>query len=101
MGGEPSPLSDPEAPGFALLQRSLAQVAPEAIVTPYLTVGATDARAYVDLSDQVFRFGAIRLKSEDLDRLHGVDERIAEVDYARQIRLYAQLIRNAQPGAPE
>lgn len=95
MGGEPSPLSDPEKPGFRLLQRSLAQVAPEVIVTPYLTVGATDARAYVGLSDQVFRFGAIRLKPEDLDRLHGVDERIAIADYARQIRLYAQLIRAA------
>ncbi|MGK0358040.1 MAG: carboxypeptidase PM20D1 [Bradymonadia bacterium] len=96
MGGEPSPLSDPSKPGFKLLQKSLAQVVPDAIVTPYLTVGATDARAYVGLSDQVLRFGAVRLKSEDLGRLHGVDERIAEADYAQQIRLYAQLMRNAQ-----
>lgn len=97
MGGEPSPLSDPNKPGFKLLHKSIAQVAPKTIVTPYLTVGATDARAYVGLSDQVLRFGAVRLESEDLGRLHGVDERIAEADYAQQIRLYAQLIRNAQP----
>lgn len=95
MGGEPSPLSDPDKSGFALLQTALAKVAPEVIVTPYLTVGATDARAYVGLSDQVLRFGAIRLKPEDLGRLHGVDERIAIADYTRQIRLYAQLIRDA------
>jgi carboxypeptidase PM20D1 len=64
-------------------------------VAPYLVLGATDARHYRDLSENVYRFLPITLTSEDLARMHGTDERISVSDYEKAIRFYRQLILNA------
>ncbi len=90
----PSPVSDPESPAFARLQKTIAQVSPDAVVVPFLTVGAMDARHYVGLSPNVYRFFPLRLDSAGLERIHGTDERIAEDNYLEMVRFYAQLIRN-------
>jgi carboxypeptidase PM20D1 len=94
-GSEPSPVSSPEAPAFALVQRAVRQVLPEAVVAPSLVVGATDARHYQALSPNVYRFMPVLVGREDLARFHGKDERISLEDYARCVRFYRQLFRNA------
>lgn len=52
----------------------------------------TDARYYADLSRNVFRFLPIRFTSRDLERLHGIDERIGIREYEGAIRTYRQLL---------
>jgi carboxypeptidase PM20D1 len=61
-------------------------------VAPYLVVVVTDARYYSDLTSNTFRFLPIRLTSEDLKRMHGIDERLAVLQYETAIRVYRQLI---------
>jgi carboxypeptidase PM20D1 len=95
VGGEPSPASDPEAPAFALVQRTVRQVMPEAVVAPSLVLGATDARHYTGLTPNVYRFVPVLVGREDLPRFHGTNERISLQDYVRCVRFYRQLIRNA------
>lgn len=90
---EPSPISDPDGPGFAWLQKTAAEVLPDALVVPYLMLGVTDARAYTGLSDQIFRFQAVRFDDADLQRLHGVDERISEARFAEQIRFSIRVLQ--------
>ena len=58
-------------------------------------LGATDARHYIRVSRNVYRFAPARLRSEDLQRVHGKDERIAVAVFADAVRFYAQLIVNA------
>lgn len=94
---EPSSISDPSAPPFHVLQRTIRQIVPAAIVAPGLLVGATDSRHYAPLTPNVFRFLPIILRADDAKRYHGMDERISVEDYERCVRFYAQLIRNAQP----
>lgn len=94
---EATPASNIDAPAFALIHRSLKQVAPDALVAPALLVATTDSRHYAGLSRNIYRFVPITLKPEDAQRYHGVDERIAIVDYERCIRFYAQLLKNSQP----
>jgi carboxypeptidase PM20D1 len=94
MGTDPSPVSPSSAEPFALLHRTVRQVVPDAVVAPYLVLGATDARHYGGLSDHVFRFLPLRLTQQDLRRMHGTDERIGVRDHARAIVFYRQLIRN-------
>ena len=91
---EPSHESDPVAPGFQLIQRSLAQTFPETIVAPNLLSGDTDTIHYRRLSRNVYRFIPIRLKAEDLARFHGTNERVGVTSYAEAIRFYVQLLRN-------
>lgn len=93
---EPSAVSRTDVPGFTLIQSSLKQVAPQALVAPALLVATTDSRHYAGLSPNIYRFLPIRLKPDDAQRYHGVDERISVEDYERCIKFYAQLIKNSQ-----
>ncbi len=92
---EPSPVSSEEGPGFVLLQKTISQTSPEAIVAPYLVFGATDSRHYNDIADGVYRFTPWEGTTDDLSRAHGTDERISVENFARMIQFYALLVSNA------
>ncbi|MDP6538781.1 MAG: M20 family peptidase [Planctomycetota bacterium] len=94
-GAEPSPVSPTDGEGFAWLERTIRQVFPDAIVAPSLVTGATDARHYTGCSEAVYRFLPLRLRPDDLPRIHGAAERLALAAYLDMVRFYAQLIRNA------
>jgi carboxypeptidase PM20D1 len=94
---EPSALSDTNGASFNLLQKTVRQTMPQAVVAPALLVGGTDSRHYAQVSKNIYRFLPTSLGPDDAKRYHGIDERISLEDYDRVIRFYAQLIRNAQP----
>jgi carboxypeptidase PM20D1 len=95
FSAEPSAVSSTQSASFRTLERTIRSVAADAIVAPYLVVVVTDSRYYSPLSGNVFRFLPLRLTSRDLDRMHGIDERIAIREYERAIRIYRQLMRDA------
>jgi carboxypeptidase PM20D1 len=95
---EPSFESDTRSSEFGLIQRTLAETFPNALVAPNLLAGGTDTKHYVRLSRNIFRFMPIRVKSEDLARIHGTDERIGIENYGEMVRFYAQLLRNGGRG---
>jgi carboxypeptidase PM20D1 len=72
---------------------------PGTIVAPGLMLGATDARHFEPLSQQVLRFSPVRAKPEDLSRFHGTNERIALANLAEMIRFYHRLLQTSA-GAP-
>ncbi|CAN5723608.1 M20 family peptidase [soil metagenome] len=90
---EPSPISPVDAAGYRTIERTIRQLVPGAIVTPYLVLGATDARHFSGLSGNIYRFLPIRMNSDDLERMHGTDERVAVDDYEQAIRFYILLVR--------
>ena len=92
FSAEPSLVSGVESESFKSLERAIRGVAPDAIVAPYLVVVVTDARYYSGLTRNVFRFLPLRLTSRDLERMHGIDERIGVREYEEAIRIYRQLI---------
>jgi carboxypeptidase PM20D1 len=98
FSSEPSAVSRTDGEPYRVLERSIRQAAPDAVVAPYLVVGGTDARHYHALSDAVYRFLPVRMTAEDLDRMHGTDERISVRDYEAGIRFYRQLLLNATGG---
>jgi carboxypeptidase PM20D1 len=89
---EPSEVSNSKTPSFRTLERAIRSVTPDAIVAPYLVVVVTDARYYTDLTTNIYRFLPLRLTSDDLKRMHGIDERIAIDNYENAIRIYRQLV---------
>jgi len=91
---EPSPVSDVDSESFENLSRTIRQVFPGTIVTPYLVMGGTDSRHYVGVSQNVYRFGGTKLGSDDMGRVHGTDERIGVDAYANLVRFFIQLYRN-------
>jgi carboxypeptidase PM20D1 len=90
----PSPVSPTDSDGFRLVERTIRQLYPEAVVAPYLLPGGTDSRHFEGLTPNVYRFGAIRVDASDLRRAHGTDERVAVDVLARMVSFYMQLLMN-------
>ncbi len=95
---DPSPVSSADTASFHALRDAVFQALDreDLVVAPYLTVGATDARHYAGLSQQVYRFLPIALDPEELKGMHGLNERISAKNYLNMIRFYRQLLRNAE-----
>ena len=66
------------------------------IVVPGLMLGGTDSRSYTKLSKNLYRFSPFVYRHEDLNRLHGDNERIRPSDLQRGLNFYFHLIVNNQ-----
>ncbi|MFN4144391.1 MAG: M20 family peptidase, partial [Runella sp.] len=91
---EPSFVSDTASLGFRVLHRTIKSCFPEAIVAPYLVVGATDSRYFRRVSSNIYRFMPVLMNEDDLKRPHGTNERIATEDFKNVVRFYVNLIQN-------
>lgn len=90
-----SSVSSPEAPAFALIERTVREVFPDAMVAPGLMLAGSDARHFQPVADNAYRFMPIRFKSEDLARVHGTDERISAAQLADMVRFYHRLLQQS------
>jgi carboxypeptidase PM20D1 len=95
---EPSTISSTKSESFLVLQRTIAEVFPEAIVVPGLCLAATDSHHFQAIAADTYRFLPIRVSADDLERIHGVDERIAVKSYSEMIGFFAHLIKNLSAG---
>lgn len=96
-GRASSPVSGTDNAAFAALHRTIKSVFPQALVAPYVVVGATDARAYASLCPQAtYRFMPVLMDQAAIESLHGTNERLRPAAYQELIRFYAALIKNMQ-----
>jgi len=89
---EPVAVSSTESAGYRAISTAVRQTFPEAAVAPSLVIAATDSHHYVDVATDLYRFLPVHMVPQDLDRLHGVNERIGVHQYGRMIDFYAQLL---------
>lgn len=92
---DPSDISSTESFGFQLLHQTIAEIYPEALVSPYLMVGATDSRHFRGVSPDAYRFSPILITSSNIKSFHGINERLAVSEFEQSVRFYVQLIQNA------
>lgn len=97
---DPTGVSPTSAPSYQLLNRTLRSLYPDTIVTPALFVAGSDSHHFTGLTDNIYRFAPIRVKPQDLRRLHGTDERLAIANLGELVRFYHQLLRNVNAPAP-
>ena len=90
-----SPVSNADSKAFKAIKTSVQQICQDCIIAPSLVIAATDASKYADVADDIYRYLPVQLKSEDLKRIHGSNERISKENYALCIQFYYQLIKNA------
>ena len=53
----------------------------------------SDSRHYCHISENVFRFSAMRLSADDRKRIHGNDERISETQLKEALGFYLRILR--------
>ena len=96
IGKEVPPISDGESPEYTLVARALREAyGDDLLAVPSLCVAATDSRYYVDVADQVFRISPYRMDKADVQRFHGVDERLRRADFAAMIQFFGRVIQGA------
>lgn len=62
------------------------------VPAPFLVTASTDSKWYAGHSDAIFRFLAAVLDQGEIDRIHGVDERISIENLDRMIRFYLLIV---------
>lgn len=93
---EASAISSMDSAGYEIIKRSIAEVFADTLVAPGLLVGATDSRHLAELNESaVYRFLPYVLNDENLNSVHGVDERVTVDGFANAINFYRQVIINA------
>jgi carboxypeptidase PM20D1 len=92
---EASPVADVESDAFALLAAVVKEGAPDVAVAPALVLGGTDTVHYGKISDNGFRFLPVRFGTEDLERVHGRDERISVENVRAAADFFERLVRAA------
>lgn len=90
-----SPVSPATTFGFSSIGKTIHQVYPDAIVSPMIMLGASDAKHYSEVSNNIYRFLPVNVTREDIARIHGLNERISKADFQKSICFYYWLIKNA------
>lgn len=90
---EPSATSPTAGPAWELLRASIESTFDDVIVTPYVMLGASDARTYTRISEHVYRFSPFDMSGAERGTLHAQNERIRVDSYLRGIEFYRTLIR--------
>ncbi len=91
---ETPPPSDTDSRAYGVIAQSIVETFPETIVGPSMMLGGSDSHHYSEVAENAYRFGPIWLTEDDMERIHGPNERISKTDYLRAIRFFAQMIRN-------
>lgn len=90
---EPSAISPIDCEPYRLIERIACRLYPEALVAPYLVMAGTDSRKFENVCRNIYRFGAYRLNTKELQSIHGTGERISLENLERCIRFYTMLIK--------
>ncbi|WP_163544690.1 M20/M25/M40 family metallo-hydrolase [Occultella kanbiaonis] len=89
---EPSPVSPWDDDAFRLIEAVIADSHPDAVPTPYVMMGGTDARYFTTICPRVYRFAPFRMGKEQRASVHAYDERIGVRDFLDGIGFYTRLI---------
>lgn len=91
---EASKVSPSDAKAYKIMETSITKLFPDLIVSPYLTVGGTDAIKYQDLSDHVYRFMPIKINNSEQQSMHSTNEYISIENYMKMIEYFEFIMKN-------
>lgn len=89
---EPSLVSPTRGTAWDALTTALQVHFPGVTIAPYLLTGASDARRMEPLCPNIYRFSPFLLPPEELQREHGVDERISIENLVRGTGFFKQML---------
>ncbi|VAV90305.1 hypothetical protein MNBD_ACTINO01-1701 [hydrothermal vent metagenome] len=96
MRAEPSAVSSTASEAWQVLETSIEETFPEAVVAPWTLTGATDSRYFADIAGDIYGFAPF---TGDVDAtfgsIHGTGERIRISDAEAAVSFFCRLIRNA------
>lgn len=88
-----SPTSSTEHEDFVKIGQAVKHVFPEALVSPYLTIGGTDSKNFEGLAKNTYRFLPIVLGAEEVGGIHGTNERISVDGFNKMVDFYTVMMQ--------
>jgi carboxypeptidase PM20D1 len=89
---EPSPVSPYDDDAFRLLESTTSELFPDAVLSPYVMMAATDSRHFCKICERVYRYAPFRMTKAQRASIHSYDEHLGVDDFAAGIRWYQRLI---------
>jgi carboxypeptidase PM20D1 len=89
---EPSPISPTTGQQWDAVRGAVGAVYPDAIVTPYIQLGASDSRHFTGICSAIYHFTPFEMSLAERGTLHAVNERIHVDTWLRGIDFYRALI---------
>jgi carboxypeptidase PM20D1 len=90
---EPSEVSPTDSQQFALLSEAIGASYPDAVVAPYVTLTASDARTFTPISDHVYRFSPFAMTRAQRQSIHGAGEHLSVDSLGRGVHFYREVLR--------
>lgn len=90
---EPSAISPENTRGFEVIKETIARLHPDAIVSPYITIGGTDAYKYQIVSDNIYRFMPVSLNLHEQRSIHNENEYISFENYGKMIWYFQEIMK--------
>ena len=88
---EASKVSHTTGEAWDALRVTVAQTFPDAVVTPFLFIAATDSTSMTGRSNHVYRFSPVSIDQPDIKRIHGNDERVPVDALGTMVAFYTRL----------
>ena len=98
MAMEPSSISDTDSAPYRMIAGTIRALDDSVLVAPYMVRGGTDAKYFMALSDNVYRFYMGRATPKSMHLAHGIDEHVRIEDYLDGVRFYYLMIRQSAAG---
>lgn len=89
-----SPYGD-DATAFQVIAGSALDIFPDGNIVPGMLVGNTDTLHYLNLTNNIYRFMPAVLDSKDVNRIHGVNERISVENFSKAVEFYHRLMKTS------
>lgn len=89
---EASVISSTSSSDWITLESTVAEMFPEAVVTPYLVVGATDSRFFSEICDAVYRFSPLILSAAERATMHAKNEQVRVNHWLRAVEFFKTFI---------
>lgn len=77
---------------WEILKTAINSIWPEVIVSPYLMMACSDSRSYTKISENVFRFSAMELSSDERKLIHGNNERIPTDKLITAVKFFSSMM---------
>lgn len=93
-GNEPSIVSPTDTPTMHAIKNICCGMYDMSAPVPFIVMGATDARHYQNVTDQIYRFSPFVMPPDILMLAHGTDERIPLGGLENGVAFFKRYIRN-------
>jgi carboxypeptidase PM20D1 len=93
-GQAASTVSSWDAVGFSIIEQSVLDIYPNAIVAPGLMVAASDSRHYSKVADNAYRFNPFPISSGEFTGFHGTNERISSASFISGVKVYIGILES-------